>query len=157
MENYYLVFCFREMQGFRLLCQKRNVSQTFKSSDCKSLFQVFTSLIQLASMNVFYSCYNWKTLFSYKFSVTPRFGATVRLLRSLKQVHILYILRSKIKPPLLNFSQKSYFLIALLLHFLILWVFHFFLYKFVSINEFLKIQKPPGGMLLLRAVFTNCF
>ena len=39
-----------------ILCQKGNISQTFKSSSCKkSLSQVCISLIQLTSTNVFYS------------------------------------------------------------------------------------------------------
>ena len=39
-----------------LLCLRRNISQTYKSSSCKkSLSQVCILLIQLALMNVFYS------------------------------------------------------------------------------------------------------
>ena len=39
-----------------LPCLRRNISQTYKSSSCKkSLSNVCISLIQLASMNVFYS------------------------------------------------------------------------------------------------------
>ena len=81
-----------------VFCRKgvlRNFAKFTGKHLCQSLFfnkvaglrQVCISLMQIASMNVFlFHVITGKQCFLYKFIVTQRFGATVMLLRSLKQV-----------------------------------------------------------------------
>ena len=58
-----------------LLWMERNDPQTFKIDSCKKnpFFPVCMSLVQLASMNVFILCDNWKTLPYINFIVTLNF------------------------------------------------------------------------------------
>ena len=76
LNSIYLVFFPLEMQRrliqtevyymFFLLSLKRNSSQTFKNKLQKTFSLDFFSLVQLASINVFVLCGNWKTLFFIK-------------------------------------------------------------------------------------------
>ena len=122
------------LQGF-LFCLRKAFHKPLKS-----VFQVCLLLIQVASMNVFYLCNNWKEYFLQKFIVTQRLHATAVLLGSLKQVfwkkyafYVRYLHNNnKMKLLLYKFSQKSYFLIAFLLHPLILQISQIFLCKWNS-------------------------
>ena len=71
-----------------LLCQKRNVSQTFQSSSsCKKVFfKCVYHSYNLPRQMFFIPCDTSKTLFLNKFIVTQRFGALAMLLSFLRQV-----------------------------------------------------------------------
>ena len=70
-----------------LLCLKRNVSQTFKSSSCKKVFfKCIYHSYNLPRQMFFIPCDNSKSLFLNKFIVTQRFGALAMLLSFLRQV-----------------------------------------------------------------------
>ena len=92
---------------------------------------------------LFIPCDNWKNYFLYKFIVTQRFGATAKLLRSLKQVfwkksafyicylhdNIALLLIPKIQNKAVNILNKIDLLIEYFYTFTLCIMFHLFLYK----------------------------
>ena len=97
-----------------LLCQKRNVSQTFKSSSYKKVFlKCVYHWYNLLWRIIFVPYNNLKTQLLYKFRVTQRFGTMAMLLRSVKKV----------------FWKKSSFYIRYLHNNITMLVIHVFFYK----------------------------
>ena len=99
-----------------LLCLKRNVSLTLKSSICKKVFPKSVYLgYNLLSCSLF-RVITGRHSFLYKLIVTQKFGVTAMLLRSLKQVFwkksVFYIHYFHNNITVLLIPQCSYFLHA---------------------------------------------